>query len=303
MSENANQDQGQLNPWLTSLISSGIIVALITIFGNLWLQNVKNDFASDQTDIQSTQSALEQSFNATQSAFNNDISALNAQLAVQEQDLEERKQDFDEEIERLQASLQEQQVALAQSRFDEEQRARRATVIDAWVPLLYSDDEAERQSALAVLFAIYPNEAKTILESVRASQSEAGAFDPQADFISEAIESAAGLAEAVGPWSVVINSYDDLSSAKQGTRAATEAGYTPTIYQLDGKYDVVVGKYPTKEDAQSATISIRSKLNEAAYVVNLNEACPIQNETSQYIECIKPTPTPTMVPTPEATAE
>ena len=300
MSENANQDQGQLSPWLTSLISSGIIVAIITIFGNLWLQNVKNDFETGQNNIQSTQAALQQSFNATQAAFENSIKSLNAQLAIQGQDLEERKQDFDEEIQRLEANLEEQQVALAQSRFDEEQRARRATVIDEWVPLLYSDDEAERQAALAVLFAIYPNEAKTILESVKASQSEAGAFDPQAAFISEAIESAAGLAEAVGPWSVVVNTYDDLGSARQGARTAEEAGYTPTIYVLDGKYDVVVGKYPTKEDAQSATISIRSKLNEGAYVVNLNDVCPIKNEVSQYIECIKPTPTPTAVPTPEA---
>jgi hypothetical protein len=303
VSENSNQDQNQLSPWLTSLISSGIIVAIITIFGNLWLQNVKNDFESEQTNIQSTQAALEQSFNTTQAAFDNSIEALNAQLAVQGQDLEERKQDFDEEIERLQASLQEQQVALAQSRFDEEQRARRATVIDEWVPLLYSADNAERQAALAVLFAIYPNEAKSILESIKASQSEAGAFSPQAEFISEAIESAADLAEAVGPWSVVVNSYEDLTNARLGVREASDAGYTPTVYHLDGKYDVVVGRFPTKEDAQSATISIRSKLNEGAYVANLNEVCPIKDERSQYTECIKPTPTPTALPTPEEAVE
>jgi hypothetical protein len=301
MSENVPKNDIQMNPWITSVISSGIVVAIITLIGNVWVQNMKTDLETEQSYLSATQVAIKQSFNTTQASFENDINALNAQLAIQEQDLEERKQAFDEEIERLQANLQEQQVALAQSRFDEEQRFRRAAVIEQWVPLLFSNIESERQAALAVLFSTYPNEARSILESVKASQSEASVFDPQVEFINTAIESAIELDQSVGDWSIVVNSYDELGSAISGVKEAEDVGYSPTIYLLNEKYDVIVGKYPTKEDAQSAVIPLRTKLNESAFVINLNEKCPIKQDRPNYTVCVKPTPTPS--PTPETTPE
>jgi hypothetical protein len=81
------------------------------------------------------------------------------------------------EIAKLNASIKESEVALEQRRFDAEQRARHDQTIIDYVPKLLSSNDPEKQAAIAVLFVLYPNEAKDILSRVAESLGEDSAAE------------------------------------------------------------------------------------------------------------------------------
>ena len=184
------------------------------------------------------------------------------------------------EVDRLNAAIKQAEVALEQRKFDAEQQARRDQVITTYVPRLLSSDQSEKQAAVAILFILYPNEAKDILARVAESLGEETAVA-----LEETLKQATILDKKVGEWAIVIGSDTTLESAEYEATRAEEQGYTPLIYLKGDWFATTVGPFPTQTEAESVNIAVRSTIRESAFVVNLNSWCPQPIQKSGYYEC------------------
>lgn len=212
-----------------------------------------------------------------------EIANLHNEIDQQRVDLEAERLRFEQEIERLDLENRTIQVSLEQQRFEADVQNRQDLVIRDYVPLLFSPSDEDVNSALAVLFVLYPNEAKDMLARVSESQGE-----EFADFLQPAIERAESLAEATGDWVAVVSSFQSRDSALEHAAEINKGGiYGATVYLIGGYYTTTVGVFPTKESALSETIRIRDDLNTGAFVLNLNSACPRQVERDGYFECFE----------------
>ncbi len=190
-------------------------------------------------------------------------------------------------INQLQNQLDQQrldnEILLAQSRFEEEQRARRDTILSNWVPLLVSDDAAERNRALAVLFAIYPDDVYTILTTVSESQGQGVAANSD---LQAALASAESLSELVGEWVVIVTTLPTLPEAQASALEAEALGYVVAIYQFaPDSFSVAIGPFPARDDANRANIAVRAQLNQGAYTLNITQECPQPQPQEGYVAC------------------
>lgn len=194
------------------------------------------------------------------------------------------------ELEKESTGLKQEGLALDKSRFEAEQRARRDAIIKEYVPMLLSPNELDRQTAVAVLFVIYPNDATVILSQVAEAldEDQARVFEPL-------IEQAQNLDEKTGDWAVVISTDPDLEGTEWEVETATDYGYGATVYLIDDWFVTTIGPFSTELQAESARITVRTTFpggdyRQGAYVVNLNTWCP-QHSAEQdeqgrtYFEC------------------
>jgi hypothetical protein len=199
--------------------------------------------------------------------------------------LEQARLELQTEIDRLNASMGQEELALAKLQFEAEQRTRRDNIIREYVPKLTSSNEEEKQIAVAVLFVIYPNEARDILSKVAEALNE-----EQAETFEILIKQAQSLDVKTGDWAVAISVDTDLDGAEWEVKVANEQGYDAVIYHKGNWFITIIGSFPTEVEAESAKITVRSTFpggayRETAYVVNLNSWClqPVQKDG--YWEC------------------
>jgi hypothetical protein len=182
----------------------------------------------------------------------------------------------------LVTETQAQTIQLEQQKLDAQQRGRLEKNLIAYVPKLVGLNEGDRKEAVAVLFILYPNDARDIIHRATASLS-----DDQKIVFQPTIEKAEALAVDTGSWTIVIGSDSTLESAQFEARNAAKKGYTPAvIYKRDKWFVTTVGSYPTQELAQSDTIAVRSKIRSSAFPVNLNSWCLNRKQGNDYTECV-----------------
>lgn len=259
--------EGKKNPPSTLQIwlASAVMAAAITALGNWKIETIRQDSAEMQATLQE------------------DIASLNASIEQQKADLEQERLDFQKEVELLSSEFRRQEILLEQQRFEEELRDRRFEIVRAYVPGLVSLDKSEMKVSLAVLFELYPNDARDILTRVAESQGSGAATllrpaiergDDVAALLQPAIERAVMLDESTGEWTIVISSAETLDVAKDVAEAAQESKYVATIYRIGEYYATTVGRFPSRGDAESANIAVRVDLIPSAFVMNLSNACP-----------------------------
>jgi hypothetical protein len=198
----------------------------------------------------------------------------------------------------LNASSKKDEVALAQRKFEDEQMTRREKIIIENVPKLLSSNDSDRRIGLAVIFTLYPNQAKDILSAV--SQSEDKNSNPK---LTEAIKKATDLDREVGEWIIVVSSDETIEIAKSVAQEARNQGYSPTIYQKKKDlYATTIGPYPNQVEAESAAIAVRSSLSVKsmqradAFVRKLKSWCHDPQDRPGYKECRPPDNTSVSTP-------
>ncbi len=204
----------------------------------------------------------------------------NTRIAELQSQTDKAQIELQAEIERLNTSLKEAEVVLEQNKFDATQESRRHDILIQYIPQLLSSAENEREVAVAVLFVIYPNEAKDILSNVKKSLGEETNFD-----IEQVIKQAITLDEEVGEWVIAIGRDEDIAGAKDEASNARDQGYTPIIYKIDNWYVTTIGPFPTEVKAESVNITVRSKIREDAIVLNQNNWCGKPVQKNDHFEC------------------
>ncbi len=180
----------------------------------------------------------------------------------------------------LNAMSKTQEVALERSKFEDEQKERRDKTVSENIPKLLGSVDSDRRAAVAILFSLYPNDAKQILETVNKAQNEEGAKN-----LSPAIAKAEVLSKATGDWIIVIGSDNSLEAAKPEAQKAKAQGFNPTIYHRGNWFATTVGKFQTEVDANSINIAVRSSIGRDSLVFNLNAWCPQANNRGDYVDC------------------
>jgi hypothetical protein len=205
----------------------------------------------------------------------------------------------DAAISSLNAASKRDEVALEQRRFEDEQAGRREKIIIENVPKLLSSNDSDRRIGLAIIFTLYPNQAKDILSAI--SQSEDKNSNPK---LTEAIKKATDLDREVGEWIIVVSSDETIEIAKSVAQEARNQGYRlTTIYQKKKDlYATTIGPYPNQVEAESAAIAVRSNLSVKsmqradAFVRKLKSWCHDPQDRPGYKECRPPDDTSVSTP-------
>jgi hypothetical protein len=179
------------------------------------------------------------------------------------------------------------QIQVAQKQFDSQKEERRARVIVEQVPRLFSEKSQDVQAAKTALFVLYPNDSQSIFAYIAQSLSAGALSTPE---VQEAVTTAVAQAErlnmVVGDWAVVISSDADLAGAQDEVNRAQQANYSgTTVYKRQDWYATAIGGFPSQSDADRASISIRTKIRDSAFVVNLSAWCPRPMDRGTYQEC------------------
>ena len=193
------------------------------------------------------------------------------------------------------AKIQQQQTDLDVKRVQLEESKRRDDLLAQQVPKILSANEAERQSAVAILFVIYPNDAKDILARISQMTTSptpvvagspspaAGLPDPPATTatpvvarqLAPVIQQATELDRQTGGWVVVVGTDTTLDAAKfEAMRATRETNISPTIYHRGSYYRTTFGPYRNQVIAEQSAIFARAKLRADAYTESQNNICP-----------------------------
>lgn len=209
-----------------------------------------------------------------------------------------RSHNADAAISILNASSKKEEVALEQRKFEEEQKIRQDKIIIENVPKLLSSNDSDRRIGLAVIFTLYPNQAKDILSTI--SQSEDKNSNSQ---LAKDIEKAKALNDEVGEWIIVVSSDETIDIAKSVAQETRNQGYSPTtIYHNKNWYATTVGPYPNQVEAESASIAVRSNLSVKsvqradAFVRKLKSWCHAPKDAGGYKECQPPDNTSVSTP-------
>jgi hypothetical protein len=162
-----------------------------------------------------------------------------------------------------------------------DQQARLEKTLLEYIPKLVGAKESERKTAIAVLFILYPNDAKVMLDRTTASLS-----DEQKTMLQPTVQQAEALAAKTGAWSIVMGSDATVEGAQFEATQARKQGYTPAvIYQQEKWFVTTVGSYPNQEAAMSDTIAVRSKLRSSAFPVNVKSWCTNPVDQGGYVAC------------------
>jgi hypothetical protein len=184
----------------------------------------------------------------------------------------------------VRAAEQRDATSLRQIQFAAQQDRQRQTVVQACIPRLLGESEGDRRSAIAMLFALYPNDAKNILQSASASLPERSKVRAT---LHDATLRAESLAKLTGEWAVVLT--NDPTLADAGAAAYRSRGLLSTpveIYRRDNRFMTLAVGYPCRADAESAAIALRDRVQDTAFVVNLREWCPNRACTTRgYYDC------------------
>ncbi len=175
---------------------------------------------------------------------------------------------FNLQIEKINSIYREKEIALEEFRFDEEKQARRDKLLNEWVPKIVSDDDEEKKKALAVLFAILPEEVEQILKNIDSSLEEDDAI------LTDAVTSAEELSDSYGDWIIIIASQVNEKEANEWINLAKKHQYEVTRYDFKEGLSIAIEFFPTEDDARFALIRIQEFINRGAYPLNFNQTCP-----------------------------
>jgi hypothetical protein len=179
------------------------------------------------------------------------------------------------------ADTQSRTIQLERDQLKANQDANLQKILLEYVPKLVGANENDRKAAVAVLFVLYPNDAKSYIDRATASlgSTEQATFQPT-------IKQADALAAKTGSWAIVVGSDTSLDAAKFEVTRAEKQGYTPAVVYKRGQWFVTtLGNYPSQDIANSEAIAVRVKIRSSAFTVNLNSWCPNPAAKDGYSEC------------------
>jgi hypothetical protein len=171
----------------------------------------------------------------------------------------------------LETAVAREQLELARQEFSADEKARRNRLLTTYIPMIMSDTPNDVEAARAVLFVVFPNDAKAILES--ALKAATAATPEQQLILEETVAVAEEVAAETGTWAVVISAEPDLPSAKSAKAEAGDFGPLELL-KRDDTWFVVRTDLPNQKTAEEVLIGVRGLLREDAFVVNFNEFCP-----------------------------
>ena len=164
---------------------------------------------------------------------------------------------------------------------DETKRATRQKFLTEYVPNLISHNDGDRTTATALLFILYPNEAKDILASLKKAVGDQPALG-----LEQTLVRANALAVQTGSWAIVIGSDATFPDAQFEVARARDNGYPDgVIYRRDGIFATTVGTFPDQSTAERSAIAVRLKIRNSAFVVNILSWCPVPQPRDGFSEC------------------
>jgi hypothetical protein len=186
-----------------------------------------------------------------------------------------------------QAKQSEAQFDLEKNKFVNEQEGQRRNALRDVIPHLFSENEAERDGAQALLLEFYPNEAKEILERVaRIHPGKQGEIE-------KVIENAATRSSETGTWGIVIGHDDSVAAANDEVSHAKKEGFAATVYKKRNSFiTVAVGLdgqgqsgFASEDDAKTANFEISRVIREGTYVIAIKKWCLNQQQQQGFIQC------------------
>ena len=186
-----------------------------------------------------------------------------------------------------QAKQSEAQFDLEKNKFKNEQEGQRRSALKDVIPHLFSESEAERDGAQALLLEFYPNEAKGILERA------ARVHPAKQEQIAAVIEKAATRSNETGTWGIVIGHDDSAAEANDEVEHAKREGFVATVYKKKNWYiTVAVGRaeqgqagFASEDDASGANFEISRSIREGTYVVPLKKWCQSPQQQQGFVQC------------------
>lgn len=168
------------------------------------------------------------------------------------------------------------EIATQQTKLANEQEMKKAEFLEKHLPRLLGDNANERITSQVLLSLTYPNDAPEIVSRL---QVALGAAAPAS--LSVVKKAADSVRTATGDWAVVVSTDRDVPGANDEVRRATSNNLNPaTIFKRGAVYLTVVGRYPSRELADQAAISIRSVFRPDAYPVSLGAFCRQPTDTT-----------------------
>jgi hypothetical protein len=223
-------------------------------------------------------------------------------------------------------------IAAAQQQFEASENEKKRAFLQQYIPKMLSKNDAEQLEAIAILQEFYPNDARdirnrlaTTVASAPRSQTtptpSAAATTPVPTAVSGVptpLPSTAVATETppasqatvttppvlstppsvVAPrtgWLIVAGSDSNLPGAEAEVERARTSGYSGlAVYKRQGWFATTIGgSFPNETDAKSATIGVRAKIRDSAFVVDQATWCPAPKDTNRlggtvlfdYYEC------------------
>lgn len=157
----------------------------------------------------------------------------------------------------LQLKLQQEEVALKKDMFLAEQYSREERTLSECISKLVGDDNRQKQHAVALLFALYPNDAQKYLDRI----SSAVALS-STNFLNQAVAQAQDLNLRTGDWAIRLErEYQSIEDAEYAESTLEESvGVNMSIYRTDKTFRLVIGRYESRDDATAALIALEPKL-------------------------------------------
>lgn len=186
-----------------------------------------------------------------------------------------------------QAKQGEAQFDLEKNKFVNEQEGQRRSALKDVIPHLFSENEAERDGAQALLLEFYPNEAKEILERVaRLHPAKQGQIE-------KVIENAETRSNETGTWGIVIGHDDSAADANDEVERAKKEGFAAKVYKKRNWFiTVAVGRvgqeqtgFASEGDANTANFEISRAIREGTYVVPLKKWCESPQQQQGFAQC------------------
>ena len=134
--------------------------------------------------------------------------------------------------------------------------------------------EMEARLASAESAASRAENAAGRAESAADFSSGAAATAQAVSFELQATATQSVIAGAVGDFTVVVSSREQLPDALVAAENVVQDGYDPTIYKVGDFYIVTVGRFQAKQLAQEFLVEARAKLHPTSYLLILADACP-----------------------------
>jgi hypothetical protein len=198
-----------------------------------------------------------------------------AQTQGKQDETNNRIAELKNQVDRSETDIKNGQLALEQGKIDIEEFKRQDELLKLYMPKLLGSNDADRAEALAVLFVLYHNHAKDVLNRVIQSQA-----DSNNSMLMPALEQARSLDQLVGPWRVYISSDRTREAALFNAKFTYDhASIKPVdIYHRkrgdDDLFIMVAGIFPDKSSAEYATIIARSSVRGTANIVDVSGLCP-----------------------------
>jgi hypothetical protein len=90
-----------------------------------------------------------------------------------------------------------------------------------------------------------------------------------------------------GPWVIVVAACDTLQSAQARANELASEDYPSAIYLVTNQFLVTIGQFTSYIESAEALVSVRSDINDLAYVLDPSNVCFEATSTDDgYYECV-----------------